>query len=1011
MMMMTPQQKQQMMMMQNSNMMYPYANPMMAGGMGMGMGMGMGGMNMGMGMNGMGMGMGGMGGMAGCYPNSQLGGAKAQTPQSKYVSINEAFNKPYEKKQGGVPQVSASMGGMPTNQNFMSQLSVTTPANNRLSATVQGGGIGGAGAGGNIFAGVDMPMNKCSASMNTAPKCNIQIPGVAFPQSSMVATNTPAAASTATSTTATNTGAQPITISIPQQNIPTSSLAPQTKTQAAPQISIPQVPAPASAAPAVPATQPAPQISIPQVPAPASAAPAVPIQPAAQAAPQITLPQMTSPMTSQQPAQITFPPMASPMMGQQPPQSQMGMPQMTPSQSTMTSQMTSMMMSSMTSPGPQINLSNAIITNPADGAANDPNARHRAEPSSRHVDSAHEVHRAPFVDRSESSGCFKSLDDLSEMFHDAESLKGLEEALVSAGIPAAACKTIAATCTERAKEIYPEISDNKRFSRLTEDDIATLVALVFGKNSGLQAEKYPLNIINVALSGVRTDRALKPVIPFLSKVLAALHNIPRFADNPPKTFYTYATWKSLPYVKGAHGKWNGFMPLVDNIATARTFAGSKGTVIEINGFHFAYDVTPFYVAPGSSTTSASIKRTSQTIYAILEPETSFTVNDVNLTSSPSGADCANIRVTVDPMAKGVVESKYPTLLVRTNNNGEGGGDADGDDAGAAKPPSVTGGTDSVYDRITKFDDDDISDKKGGAPPENIIEVLSRPSDTTQRLASGQMPTVDHFSGCNPTDKSMILRWTCYRNDVNFKLFKKKKGFGKGKLEQIYEGEKVFYLCESLDPDTLYEFRLIMEYKGRTNPPMIIEARTLPSSVSPMSKMAWRICPDKIDSGKAYRVSGSPYARNVLKMNGNKLCAVLGSNPLPPNSVSVWGIHIAASKKDDCSAVCIGVAPSGIDLADSKNYLKNGWYLNCFNFTLCSGPPQNISFDKFGETRKKGEYLKIGDVILCEMDMKKGTLSFITGGVQKVAFEGIPKNKPLVPIVSFFLDGDSFDLIV
>ena len=47
-----------------------------------------------------------------------------------------------------------------------------------------------------------------------------------------------------------------------------------------------------------------------------------------------------------------------------------------------------------------------------------------------------------------------------------------------------------------------------------------------------------------------------------------------------------------------------------------------------------------------------------------------------------------------------------------------------------------------------------------------------------------------------------------------------------------------------------------------------------------------------------------------------------------------------------------------------------------------------------------------------MDTAKGELSFIVNGVNLgVAYEGIPLDKPLVPCVILYWDGDSVELII
>lgn len=598
--------------------------------------------------------------------------------------------------------------------------------------------------------------------------------------------------------------------------------------------------------------------------------------------------------------------------------------------------------------------------------------------------------RAIFGNRHEMEGCFSSLGSVTEMFQGKNSVP-LCDALLTAGISNPACSTIASICEVRANEIYGKIHECKRYEGLSVEDIATLICLNWHEsgfaNVPLQEDKYPINILNVALSGIRRVDALASVTCLLSKVFTAIRHIARFCESPPIPMYTYSTWSPLPYARCGHYKWLGFMPLTTSEEVAVKAAGPSGTVIPIKGFYSAYDLTPFTVT-GDVDALINCAQTGAPRRVLLEPETGFVVDEI-IMKSPN----MEMRVTVDSPHNFVLDGLYTPTLVRIDTK-----------------PNASLNVDTRNKEDDGIENDRIEGLKPKAPPKDLVELLSKAPSCEQRLGQDDLPTIDHFTGYNPTSTSVILRWSCFRREVSFRLTMKKKTFGKGKIETVYYGSDLCYLCENLDPDSSYEFRLFPKYGDRYMPYLSTEVRTLSKSADYMGKSAWRTCPMNGSWGEEYRVTGSPFSRNVIKVNGNKPCAVIGSVALPSNSVSAWGIHVAVSKKNDCSAVYVGVAPSDIDLFDSKNYLKNGWFLNCFNFTLCSGPPQNVSFDRYMDTDKKG-VMKVGDTIVAEMNMKTGTLSFIVGGVQKVAFEGIPKNKKLVPIVMFFLEGDSFDLIV
>ena len=54
----------------------------------------------------------------------------------------------------------------------------------------------------------------------------------------------------------------------------------------------------------------------------------------------------------------------------------------------------------------------------------------------------------------------------------------------------------------------------------------------------------------------------------------------------------------------------------------------------------------------------------------------------------------------------------------------------------------------------------------------------------------------------------------------------------------------------------------------------------------------------------------------------------------------------------------------------------------------------------------------GDSVGVVMDTAKGEFSFVVNGVNLgVAYEGIPLDKPLVPCVLLYYNGDSVELII
>ena len=63
-------------------------------------------------------------------------------------------------------------------------------------------------------------------------------------------------------------------------------------------------------------------------------------------------------------------------------------------------------------------------------------------------------------------------------------------------------------------------------------------------------------------------------------------------------------------------------------------------------------------------------------------------------------------------------------------------------------------------------------------------------------------------------------------------------------------------------------------------------------------------------------------------------------------------------------------------------------------------------------KEKGQYVHTGDSVGVVMDTAKGELSFVLNGVNLgVAYEGISLDKPLVPCVILYWQGDSVELVI
>ena len=126
----------------------------------------------------------------------------------------------------------------------------------------------------------------------------------------------------------------------------------------------------------------------------------------------------------------------------------------------------------------------------------------------------------------------------------------------------------------------------------------------------------------------------------------------------------------------------------------------------------------------------------------------------------------------------------------------------------------------------------------------------------------------------------------------------------------------------------------------------------------------------------------------------------------------WSIKILKSKDESGNDIFVGVAPFDIDQNEYCNNIKCGWYFDCYDSKLCSGPPHNYIDKDYGPRKESGQYVHTGDSVGVVMDTAKGELSFVLNGVNLgVAFDGIPLDKPLVPCVLLYYKGDSVELIV
>ena len=189
---------------------------------------------------------------------------------------------------------------------------------------------------------------------------------------------------------------------------------------------------------------------------------------------------------------------------------------------------------------------------------------------------------------------------------------------------------------------------------------------------------------------------------------------------------------------------------------------------------------------------------------------------------------------------------------------------------------------------------------------------------------------------------------------------------------------------------------------------VVKGRT--QKTPDFSECVWKECPDGVHKKLKYSVN-ERNSRIATFIGGNS-STIIGNTPLPLNTVTSWSIKILKTKYNDGRGICIGVAPFDINQNEDNNYRKCGWYFNCYWSQLYSGPPHNYSGKDYGPRKGNGKYVHTGDNVCVVMDTTKGKLSFVLDGVNLgVAYDGIPLDKPLVPCVILYHEGNSVELVI
>lgn len=229
-------------------------------------------------------------------------------------------------------------------------------------------------------------------------------------------------------------------------------------------------------------------------------------------------------------------------------------------------------------------------------------------------------------------------------------------------------------------------------------------------------------------------------------------------------------------------------------------------------------------------------------------------------------------------------------------------------------------------------------------------------------------------------------------------------------QNMYHSLKQEYSLCDLEPNTKYRIR-VRTISQSSN----IHVWSNPITVQTRREVfgcVWKECPEYVNPRRKYSVNGEN-PRIATKVGHDNWCSstIIGCSTIPPNRISSWNIKIRKSMNNNGSGICIGVAPYDID-QNTENQKKCGWYYNCWNSTLFSGPPHNYNLigKSYGPKKWFGKNIGTRDIIGVVMNTVKGTLTYIIDNMNYgVAYEGIPLDRPLVPCVLLYNNGDTIEI--
>lgn len=238
-----------------------------------------------------------------------------------------------------------------------------------------------------------------------------------------------------------------------------------------------------------------------------------------------------------------------------------------------------------------------------------------------------------------------------------------------------------------------------------------------------------------------------------------------------------------------------------------------------------------------------------------------------------------------------------------------------------------------------------------------------------------------------------------------------------------ETSNLTFTFENLNPQTEYTISIcaipiVNKHINIWSDPIKIETSSIEFRQS-----SWKVCPPESGNLQRY-VLESTNPKIARKTPFGDWCTIIGNAPIPPKSVTSWGIKVIKSRNDNGRGMILGVAPIDIDQHFGDNSERCGWYFGCFGSGLWAGPSKNNKDPVRGKPygiRKDlpGDYVKNDFVVKMILDTtgSNGKLSItITDDKDNVAdlseaFNNIALDKPLVPCALLYFEDDAVELIL